>query len=204
MKRFLLTTFALLVVLAGTILNSHPGVAGLLVGMTVAGLVAFLIIDPTLTRAAFPEIKPSEESAEAAPSVTRERRFIAVIQAIYLVPAPIVAYMVADLFRWYTVPTYGLVSVAGYLAGAALVAATTVSIWRGDRDSTERFRRWFYLYLLVDFIGIVVAVALLTAFVHLALALLMLPLLAYLPFYQRRLAKKILATHPAEPVAKPA
>ncbi len=198
-----LTFTALLVVLAGTILNSHPGVAGLLVGMAVAGAVAFLIIDPMLSRAAFPQIEPSEASAEAPPSVTRKTRLIAAIQGIYLAPAPLLAYMIAEQLAFLPFSFQALVFAAVYAAGAVLVGATTVSIWRGDRDSIERFRRWFYLYLLVDLIGIGAAVGLLTALVHLSLALLMLPLLAYLPFYQRRLAKEILATLPAEPAAKP-
>jgi predicted Ser/Thr protein kinase len=198
-----LTFTALLVVLAGTILSSHPGVAALLVGMAVAGAVAFLIIDPTLTRAAFPRIPPSEGAAEVRPSVTRKARLIAVLQAIYLAPAPIVAYLVADLFSWYTVSNQALAGVALYVAGAVLIAASTVSIWREEREGIERFHRWFYLYLLLDFIGIGAAVGLLTARVHLALALLLLPLLAYLPFYQRRLAREILGTLPAELAAKP-
>jgi len=45
---------ALLLILAGSIVGAHPGWAALLVGFGVAGLVAFLIFEPALVRAAFP------------------------------------------------------------------------------------------------------------------------------------------------------
>jgi TolB-like protein/Tfp pilus assembly protein PilF/predicted Ser/Thr protein kinase len=56
-----LTFTGMLFVLAGSIVSAHPGWAALLVGFGVAGLVAFLIIDPTLVRAAFPELRQPEE-----------------------------------------------------------------------------------------------------------------------------------------------
>ncbi len=69
-----LTFTGLLFVLAGSIVGTHPGWAALLMGFGVAGLVAFLIFEPALVRAAFP---PPEVPfiVAPAPMAGRPRRW---------------------------------------------------------------------------------------------------------------------------------
>ena len=55
------------------------------------------------------------------------------------------------------------------------------------------FDRWFPVYLLLDLLGVVALVGMAVKFEFLFGALLLLPLLVYLPFHQRHLVKKALA-----------
>jgi len=191
-----LTFTGLLFVLAGTILNSHPGVAGLLVGMAVAGAVAFLIIDPTLTRAAFPQATSSVE--------TQGHRSTAVLAANVL-------QLVFYGFCVYLLFAKGAEKIAeaiGFtiLLGAGVSAATGWELWQGKRQGAQRFTRWFPLYLLLD-VGALLSVLALRfqqiEEIPIPIALLILSVFLYARWHQRQLASQLLGK-PAIDQAAPA
>ncbi|MGH8858921.1 MAG: hypothetical protein ACREXG_12990, partial [Polaromonas sp.] len=189
-----LTFTALLVVIAGTILNSHPGIAGLLVGMAVAGLVAFLIIDPTLARAAFPQ---SGSAASAVPrpplaagAETKILGFIVLLQAVY---HGFAIYLLIE-------PQTGRnstmeMSAFALLIAASISAATCAQLWRRNLQEARRFTRWFPLYLALD----VAVLVLLLAFrwdaltdPPLPIAILIFAVPLYARWHQRQLASQLL------------
>ncbi|MGH9777985.1 MAG: serine/threonine-protein kinase, partial [Candidatus Acidiferrales bacterium] len=152
-----LTFTGLLFVLAGTILNSHPGVAGLLIGMAVAGAVAFLIIDPTLTRAAFPQLTsaaavPKEQPSALSRKETNILGFIALLQAVYHGFA-VYLLIQPQPGRGSTMEMFAF----AILLGASVSAATCAQLWRRNAQEALRFTRWFLLYLLLD-VGVLVSV----------------------------------------------
>jgi hypothetical protein len=139
-----LTFTGLLVVLAANIVISHTGVAALLVGMAVAGLVAFLVIDPTLARAAFPQAyEPKSRPSETAQAVSQEDRkfrLVAGIQILYLFPLLFAVVQIGRIgeevvsFLKDTPPSNQFVVALGtgiILAGYVISAMTAVARYAG-------------------------------------------------------------------------
>lgn len=85
-----------------------------------------------------------------------------------------------------------IVGAAVLLVAIVVGGATGLAMWRGERKSIETFYRWFPLYALVELPGTIVIFSAAIGFVNLAAGLLLLPILVYLPFYERGLARKLL------------
>jgi len=209
-----LTFTGLLFVLAGSIVGTHPGWAALLMGFGVAGLVAFLIFEPALVRAAFPSGVPEDKALPRRKphGLTRQFRLIAAIQLLYLLPLVYLlarsSWLVEDLVQWQQRglrPSEALVPVGilgALLAGLLIGGATTLALWRGDAAAVRVLYRWFPLYVLIDIPGAGFAVAMTMKYANAAALLFVLPVLVYLPFYQRRRARELLAAFPEEAAPK--
>ncbi len=192
-----LTFTALLVVLAGTIVNSHPGVAGLLVGMAVAGLVAFLIIDPTLARAAFPQLTDAAVAPKDTPAATTGAKtaipgVIVLLQAVYHGFAVYLLLLLEpQTGRDPIVEAFGF----AITLGAGISAATGAQFWRGNVREAQRFTRWFLLYLLLDVVAMVSVLvfrweAMKDIPIPVAVLIFAIPL--YARWHQRQLASQLL------------
>jgi len=146
---------------------------------------------------------PAQETGALA--VPREFRLIAAIQALYL--APVVLFMGMTLRTLRTEQdeiVRGMLGAAGaeFLAWTALpvilfsiVLLLLVVIWRiaqGNLQWVRYLLRWFPLFLLFDVIGISIAMMLAMKYANIFVAWAVLPVLAYLPFYQRQLARRLL------------
>jgi len=82
-----------------------------------------------------------------------------------------------------------------YLIGAGISFGTGLAIWRGERETTKRFVRWFPLYLMAEVLGVVVVMAVAWDQVKLMptpIGLLILGVVFYSRFYQRQLARMLL------------
>ncbi|MFQ5696351.1 MAG: protein kinase, partial [Terriglobia bacterium] len=202
-----------LVVIASMMEASHTGFATLLVGFVVAGAVAVLIIHPAINRAAFPEVGATETAA--VPGLTECRR-MGWIQAIYLVPFGFLMLFVpasiAEVIgrtrrvdELVIVPasiaevigrTEALVGMVVFwvvvLAFGILMGRSMLALWEGNRESVGVFYRWFPLFFLADLLAVALIVGLLAGMRMLVAGLFVLPVLLYLPFYQRQLARKLL------------
>ncbi|MDA2914653.1 hypothetical protein MYX77_12015, partial [Acidobacteriia bacterium AH_259_A11_L15] len=203
-----------LLLMASMIGAAHTGFATLLVGFVVAGAVAVAIIHPAINRAAFPEVG----ATEPAPPGLAECRRIGWIQAIYLVPFGflmlIVPVSIAEVIgrtrrvdELVIVPasiaevigrTEALVGMVVFwvvvLAFGIVIGRSMLALWEGNRQSVGVFYRWFPLFLLGDLLAVALIVALLAGMRMLMLGLLVLPVLLYLPFYQRQLARRLLGS----------
>ncbi|MFQ5926782.1 MAG: serine/threonine protein kinase, partial [Terriglobia bacterium] len=194
-----LAMLALLLVMAASVATAHTGFAALLMGFTVAGAVAVLVIHPAIDRAAFPSIAAAAQPVRAGVPV--EFRLVAGIQLVYWLPTVVFFTQLGSILEEVWVSKEGQpyqiefgVFVAVLLAAIVIGGATAVAMWRGNRKSVETFCRWFPLYLLVDLPGITTVVGFGIVFLkNLGVGLLVLAVLVYLPFWQRRLARKILA-----------
>jgi len=128
-------------------------------------------------------------------------RYVALIQTLYLLPIVLGVVMfsviIEELLAYlenrplFEKVTFAIIGGA-YLAGYFISGMTAVEMWRGDRQSIQAFCRWFWMYLLIDLLGVLVLLALLLRYANFVGALLSLPILVYFPFYQRRLAQDIL------------
>ncbi|MFQ5927795.1 MAG: serine/threonine-protein kinase [Terriglobia bacterium] len=203
---------------AGVMLPPHTGFAALLVGFVVAGLVAVLIIHPAINRAAFPEIGAKETPA---PPGLAECRRMGWIQAIYLLPfgffmlvVPIsigqaIAGADPQPFALFMVIVPASIAEAigkadkavlggmiGFwavvLAFGILMGRSMLALREGNRQGVSVFYRWFPVFFLADLLAVALLVGMLAGMRILAVGLLVLPVLLYLPFYQRQLARKLL------------
>jgi len=211
--RFVDLTFtALLVVLAVTILDSHPGVAGLLIGMAVAGAVAFLIIDPTLARAAFRQLTtstnvPKDQAAQAG-RLARLKAFVTgsgpyyelgltlALQSVYHIA---VLYFLAAGLRASKGAREQLLFTAWVLPliGAGISFGIVWEMCRGNREWMRHFCRWFPLFVGLDLAGAALVVAFgwpQIAGMPPVVAVLILGTILYMRFHQRRLAQRLLAS----------
>ncbi|MBI4466748.1 MAG: protein kinase, partial [Acidobacteria bacterium] len=209
-----LAFMVVLLVMAGQIATSHTAAAALLLVLAIAGIVVRLLVEPAIARAAFPSGVTEEKVVPERKrrGVPRGFRLIAAIQLLYLLPLVYLlarsSWLVEDVAQWQQrgLPPSEALQVAGFL-GAFLAAlliggATTLALWRGDSAALRAFCRWFPLYVLIDIPGAAYVVVVTLKYVNTAAAVLfVLPVVVYLPLYQRRLARKALATFPSEPAS---
>ena len=80
------------------------------------------------------------------------------------------------------------------LAFCIVMGRSMVAMWEGNRERVGVFYRWFPLFFLADLLAVALMVGVLAGMKMLSvgLLLLVLPVLLYLPFYQRRQARKLL------------
>jgi hypothetical protein len=134
--------------------------------------------------------------------VMRSCRIIAAIQLVYAVPFACEAFEVSramkttemqkiaisDPMLWRGIAVTWALSLA--LVGVFVTAAWTTG--RGDVRALRSFHRWFPVYLLLDLLGVVGLVGMAVRFGFMFEVLFLLPVLVYLPFHQRRLARTTL------------
>ncbi len=130
--------------------------------------------------------------------VMRSCRIIAAIQLVYAVPFACAWFEGAR-----TLPKTPVSVRTGWIAMAitwalslGLIAAYLSTAWtvrRGEMRALRSFVRWFPLQFFLDLLGLAALMGMAVKFNFLAVYLFLLPFVAYLPFYQRRLAKKALA-----------
>ena len=187
-----------LLLMASMIGAAHTGFATLLVGFALAGAVAVLIVHPAINRATFPEIGTIKT---APPGLTESRR-MGWIQAIYLGPFGLLMVLV-PVFIEESIGNADKVVLGGMigfwvvvLAFGIVIGRTTLAMWEGNRQSVSLFYRWFPLFFLADLLAVALMVGVPAGMkmLNVALLLLVLPVLLYLPFYQRQLARKLLGS----------
>jgi len=193
----------MLFVLAGSILKHHPGWAALLMGFGVAALGVFLVLDPTLVRAAFPAPAAPEKAprAETLQARAEGQRLggILLLQLMYHLP---VFYLFvrsgADKSRLVESLAFVL------LFGVALSGGTAWELFRGKAAEARRFCRFFPLYLLVDLLATGLYLLLgwqdpLLTNIPLPVTVLILAVVFFARFHQRQLARKLLDAPTAAP-----
>ncbi|MGH9508770.1 MAG: protein kinase domain-containing protein, partial [Terriglobales bacterium] len=194
-------------------LTAHTGtVSGLLFAASIIGAIAALVVEPTIERLVLPETPRTDSSGEtalgqafSAEAAAARRghwsRTIAAIQLLYFFPVVAGLLILGQIVQNYPTPllegsAFEKGSFAGasalLLAGYVISGLTTISVWKGERTSLLAFRRWFALYLVLDVASVLIALAIAVKYGWLAPALLVLPVLVYLPFYQYRLARRVL------------
>jgi hypothetical protein len=199
-----LVFMGLLLVMAATIASTHTGWAALLVALAVAGIVVRLVVEPGIVRAAFPQAYEVVDKGPQASGGPAAPKFylVAAIQTFYLLPILLAVIALGqtgeDVLAFLRDRalseqiTYAVV-IGLVLAGYVISGITAVAMWRGDAEGVQAFCRWFLMYLLIDMFGVVVLIALLLKYANLVAGALLLPVFVYLPFYQRRLARKFLS-----------
>jgi serine/threonine protein kinase len=149
-----------------------------------------------------PAVEDMDVIKSARSRVTRTCRIVAAIQLFYAVPFACEVFevskamkteemqkiAVSDPMLWRGIALTWALSFA--LVG--LFVATAWATWQGQVRALRSFDRWFPIYLLLDLLGVVALVGMAVKFEFLFGALLLLPLLVYLPFHQRHLVKKAL------------
>lgn len=197
---------ALLMVAGIFIVEQHNWWGALLLTLGTAGTLLPVSYDPLVERAAFPGLHPQRRSAEEVTEEHRRADFtrLALIQTAFTLPWLLVTILCASLLEenlsllaQSSLPEQALVVVMVMALSLALLvfsAAVALYMWRRDVGTVRHFSRWFVLYLVVDCLAIVAIFGVAFARLSLPVALLLLPLLAYLPFYQRRLARGLLAS----------
>jgi serine/threonine protein kinase len=149
-----------------------------------------------------PAVEDMDVIKSARSRVTRSCRIVAAIQLLYAVPFACEVFevskamkaeemqkiAVSDPMLWRGIALTWALSFA--LVG--LFVATAWATWQGQVRALRSFDRWFPIYLLLDLLGVVALVGMAVKFEFLFGALLLLPLLVYLPFHQRHSVKKAL------------
>jgi hypothetical protein len=82
------------------------------------------------------------------------------------------------------------------VAGGIFLGLSSFALWRGDLEAVRSFSRLFILYLVFDvFLILYVSGSFIFRYFS-EYSILLLALLVLLPFYQKRLAQRVLAGHP--------
>jgi hypothetical protein len=129
-------------------------------------------------------------------------RLMAAIQVLFFLPAVFSLYLVGkvleldarDLLQGALSDKLTFLAVLAPVAACFLFTGlSALEMWRQDRSAVQFFRRVFVLYLLVDVFLITVVLVIFMKYDLLRFAVVLLPILVFLPFYQRHLALKVLA-----------
>ena len=168
--------------------------------------MAVLLVEPAMVRSAFPSSAqmPARGDEAKRRQFKRECAQVAGIQFLFALPcvwafaflAPMFDTFYADLLRNQSQapggPWSGIINVL-LLIGMILVGVITgVTILRGSTEALRWFVRLFYGYLVMDMLSIVWMMLFFAKYLHIAAALLALPVVAWLPFYQRQVARRLL------------
>jgi hypothetical protein len=201
----------ILFILGGWLVRGHLGLAALLIGVGMGGIVLVFLIEPTIRRTVFPSSAamalPDAKRAARA-SLQRDQHVIATIQLLYVLPATfgffragtalqtiIQALIIGTQITGMTRPQgIGmLMAMCLLLAGTFACATVTVGIWLGRPGSVRAFDRWFYLFLFFDLPGMAGIIGATVVLSNVAVAFFIFPILVALPLYQRSLARRILS-----------
>lgn len=195
-----------LFILGGWLVRGHLGLAALLIGVGMGGMVLVFLIEPAIRRTVFPSsaamaLPDAKRAAQA--SIQRDQRAIVAIQLLYVLPVTyfffrfgplmegIISGFEKSITQWHE---FVLLTMACLILVCIFTCApVAVGIWRGRRESVRAFDRWFYLFLFLDLPGLLTILAVTVAFSNVAVAYFVLPILVALPLYQRKLARQILA-----------
>jgi serine/threonine protein kinase len=149
-----------------------------------------------------PAAKDMDVIKSASSRVTRSCRIVAAIQLLYAVPFACEVFEVSKAMKTKEMQKVAIsdpmlwrefaLTWALSFALVGLFVATAWAMWQVRLRSLRSFDRWFPVYLLLDLLGMVALVGMAVKFEFLFGALLLLPLLVYLPFHQRHLVKNAL------------
>jgi hypothetical protein len=149
-----------------------------------------------------PAVKDMDVIKSTYSRVTRSCRIVAAVQLLYAVPFACEVFEVSKAMKTEEMQKIAIsdpmlwrgiaVTWALSFALVGLFVATAWATWQGQVRALRLFDRWFPVYLLLDLLGVVALVGMAVKFEFLFGALLLLPLLVYLPFHQRHLVKKAL------------
>ena len=141
------------------------------------------------------------EGAVARVPIFSPIRLLALIQTFFFLPAVLTLYVIGwqlESIGWYLMRAslseklyFGGVA-AVVVAGHVFTGISAFEMWRRDLEAVRFFLRLFVLYVLVDALLIAVILAWFMKYDLLRYAMVLLPVLVFLPFYQRRLALKAL------------
>ncbi len=194
--------FSVLALTASALVPEHPNTAGGLLILVIGGFIVVLLAEPAMVRAAFPSsvnMAASSREAIARAQTIREQRIMAGIQLLYVLPIAFLFFQVGsliDVFKdgpWTEERKSGVVFLVVSLGMIFLHTPMAALMWQGNRKLIRNFARWFIGFMLADLPGILMLTFVAMKYANMAVALFVLPIVAGLPVYQRKLARQILA-----------
>ncbi|HWQ03645.1 MAG TPA: serine/threonine-protein kinase [Candidatus Nitrosotenuis sp.] len=199
-----LVFMAVLLAVAVSVATKRVGVAAFLGVVALGGVITRLLVEPAISRAAF---EASGQIPEAGANATRDssagkRWIVAAIQFLFTAPLVGVFFEFSSFSDTSTVraltssdPLVIFSAIGFRLAAVAVIlnAAVTIGgILVGRRGALQWLARAFPIFVLQDLVATVILTYMVMRGINLGAALLLLPVLAWLPVYQRRLAKRML------------
>ena len=205
-----LVVIVILFILGGWLVQSHIGLAAVLIGLGMGGVVDIFLLEPAIGRAAFPSsaamaLPDAKRAAQAR--LQRDQHVIAAIQLLYVLPAiygflrtgaemqAIIQALSTGSERWMprTQEIIMLTTLCLLLVCIFASATVAIGIWLGRLGSVRAFVRWFYLFLFFNLPAMSLILGVTVFLSNAAVAFFIFPILVALPFYQRELARRILS-----------
>jgi hypothetical protein len=199
-----------LFILGGWLVRGHLGLAALLIGVGMGGMVLVFLIEPAIRRAVFPSsasLALPDAKRTAQSRMQRDQHVIAAIQLLYVLPTiygffrtgpemqAIIQGLSTGTETWMPRPQAIIMLIVMCLLLVAIFACATVAIgiWLGRREAVRAFDRWFYVFLFFDLPAMAGIIGVTVILSNAAVAFLIFPILVALPLYQRNLARRILS-----------
>jgi predicted Ser/Thr protein kinase len=197
-----LVFMAVLLATAISVATKSVGVAAFLGVIALGGVITRLLVEPAISRAAFEASGQIPESRAARDTSAGKRWIIAAIQFLFTAPLVGVFFEFSSFSDASTVraltsgdPSLMLKTIGFRLAAAAVILNSAITIG-GILLGRRRAIRWlvlgFPLFVIQGMAALVILIFMTMRGINLGAALLLLPVLAWLPVYQRRLAKELL------------
>jgi hypothetical protein len=212
---------AILAVTGLKLFEQHTGLASVLTGVAIAGLVNIYLLEPAIRRAAFPRTSEQRGDAAGRPQdrFRLHYRLLAGIQVAIVAAAMVVLLdletMIQGVMQGWSEAheAHGgeLNSASGmrearwvlvvltliWLSAVTIGGRLALRFWRHEPEAVMQFRKLFWLYFLLDLPSLVVLYVMGLQILNLGTALLFVLAVTWLPFYQRRLANQILDSQTA-------
>jgi hypothetical protein len=203
------------------LMEERIGLATLLTGVAIAGLVNIFLLEPAIRRAAFPRTSEQRGDAAGRPQdrFRLHYRLLAGIQVAIVAAAMVVLLdletMIQGVMQGWSEAheAHGgeLNSASGmrearwvlvvltliWLSAVTIGGRLALRFWRHEPEAVMQFRKLFWLYFLLDLPSLVVLYVMGLQILNLGTALLFVLAVTWLPFYQRRLANQILDSQTA-------
>jgi len=191
--------FGMLLVAAGLVAGTFPTLTGLLLVLTVGGFIVALFVEPLMVRAAFPQF--ASGTGLYGTASLRRRLALASMQTVMTLPWCAAWLRAATLFAGQ--PIF-LIRVGEWPTAVGVTLGLTIGCWFGLSVATgmlqgrvgllRQYLRWFPLHLLFDVVAIIFAIVAAARAFDFPAGLSPIGL-AFVPIYQRRLARALLDEH---------
>ncbi len=195
-------------IFSGWLVKEHIGLATVLIAVGMGSIVNVFLLEPAMRRSAFPSsaaMAATSPEALAHAATVRDRRVMAGIQLLYVLPVAFWFFKIGplmDVFKdgpWTEERKSQVVFLVGSLGMIFLHTPMAAMMWQGNRKVIRNFEKWFIGLMLAYLPAIFMLTFVAMKYANMAVALFVLPIVAGLPVYQRKLARQILARDAAGP-----
>ncbi len=204
----------LLAEMASEIFNAHFPLAALLAALASGAFLVGAFYERMVDRGAFPQVFAKHESEEEKLALAKRTQFLRLaggqIAFLILLVVPLATgrldlKQVFQELRVVSLSALGPALLALVLLGGVVALGVSAGeLWRGELSAVRNFRRWFVLYALLDLLGIGIWVDQMLWGVPALPGIMVLAILAVLPFGQLRRARELLGSDVEGPALTPA